>query len=96
MGRQMATGHHGMKQSTFALLLLMSLAYGTYGVSLFSHDFTRDDEPIILDNDLLRNWSTLPTLMMTGYWQASRGNGSPVHEYRPFLMLSYFMNEHTF
>ncbi len=74
----------------------MGLAYGTYGISLASHEFLGDDESIILHNDLLRNASTLPNLMTTGYWQNTVGVTAHVYEYRPMVMLSYFLNEHLF
>jgi Flp pilus assembly protein TadD len=60
--------------------------------SLFATGFIRDDFYIIAENSLLRSWSSLPTLLSSGYWEGALGAGAPVQEYRPALMLSFFLN----
>lgn len=73
-------------------LLPAALAAVTFAPSVFARAFIRDDAYIVAENALLRAWSSLPTLLSTGYWEGAMGAGAPVQEYRPALMLSFFLN----
>ncbi len=84
---------HSLKRVTWtgilSLVLLTGIVYSnTLGVSAF----IRDDCYIIEANPFLGRWSALPRLLTTGYWEASMGSAAPVKEYRPALMLTYFLN----
>jgi Flp pilus assembly protein TadD len=73
-------------------LLLFALAALVYANTLLATGFIRDDQYIILGNTLIRHWSLLPKLLANGYWEGALGASAPVQEYRPVLMLTYFLN----
>ncbi|MBI5630445.1 MAG: tetratricopeptide repeat protein [Elusimicrobia bacterium] len=71
---------------------LAALAAAAFSPSLCARGFIRDDWYIIAENALLRGWRLLPRLLSMGYWEGALGAAAPVQEYRPVLMLSYFLN----
>lgn len=73
-----------------ALLALLGLL--VYAGGARATGFIRDDYYVIHGGALLARWHFLPKLLSTGYWQSALGAGAPVAEYRPLLMLSYFLN----
>lgn len=81
-------------KSHYRYLLIFPIVLSIFYLpTLRQANFVWDDLPIIEKNLLMRQWAGLPTLLTTGYWQGTQGSGSPVHEYRPALMLSYFLTE---
>jgi len=58
--------------------------------------FLRDDRYVVAENPLLRSWHSVPALLTTGYWEGPMGAEAPVQEYRPVLMLTYFLTARTF
>lgn len=73
-----------------AIILACVAAYaGTLG----TREFIQDDQGIVGENPLLRRGlRSVPELLTTGYWEAVRGESTPVQEYRPVLMLSYLFH----
>ncbi len=67
------------------LVLLTAITY----VGTLSYEFVWDDNWLIVNNPLLREWSRLPALLVSDFW-----NGEPALErsyYRPLVSLSYFL-----
>lgn len=81
-----------MRSERPAAGLLALLGLAVYAGAWRATGFIRDDRYIILGNGLLSAWRWLPRLLTTGYWESALGTGAPVAEYRPLLMLSYFLN----
>lgn len=82
--------------SRLSVGLIVLLAVGAYAGTLFSTELVSDDGPIIEQNALLRSWSSVPKLLTTGYWDSVHGPDAPVQEYRPLLMLGYFLTYQAF
>lgn len=77
-----------------ALIALACLA--AYGPSLGTTEFFHDDQALIAENPLLRGGlRAAPRLLLTGYWEAVRGQAATVQEYRPVLMLSFLAQAMT-
>lgn len=75
---------------------IAGMCVATYHGTLKTRDFMQDDQWIVADNPLLRGgWNTLLRLVGTGYWEAVRGDAATVQEYRPLLMLSFFLHRIT-
>ena len=84
-------GSNPPPSAIFPFLLLGALAVLAFINAVPARDFIRDDRYVIAENPLLRSWSSLPKLLSTGYWEGPMGSEAPVQEYRPALMLSYFL-----
>ncbi len=74
------------------LILPVIISFAIYARTIASTDFIRDDAYIIASNGLLGSVRLLPRLLSTGYWEGAMGSVAPVQEYRPALMLSFFLN----
>src|SRR5258706_6444400 len=72
---------------------LAVLALAVYQPFLSSPAFVWDDLPIIVENALMRSWRSLPRLLSNGYWEGAIGFGASVQEFRPVVLLSYFLTE---
>lgn len=73
-----------------ALPSLVALA--CFAPALIASDFIRDDVYFIERNPLLGSLRGLAELWTTGYCEAVYGAAALVSEYRPVLMLSYFLD----
>lgn len=76
--------------------LLGLFAALAFAPTLSASGFIRDDAFIVAGNALLRGWRLLPRLLAAGYWEGPSGAAAPVAEYRPVVMLSYFLNRAVF
>ena len=84
------------KNSIYSYCAVAALAAFVYANTLFATGFIWDDQYIIVQNVLLRRWSSLPLLLASGYWEGAVGYGASVQEYRPVLMLTYFLTRQCF
>jgi tetratricopeptide (TPR) repeat protein len=71
-------------------------AAATFGVSLFSRGWPRDDRWLILEHPLLRaGWPAARELLLSGYVQPLMGAQTPIHEWRPVLSLTFLLQRLT-
>ncbi len=81
----------------FFWTLLFLLSFSAFLPSLATKDFFYDDQPLVGHNPVLNGgWSSFSQLFETGYWEAVKGRTASVSEYRPFLMATFFLEEHSF
>lgn len=79
-----------------AIVAIVAACALPYLGTLRAADFIQDDRVIVAGNALLAgSWSSLGKLLTTGYWEAVWGEGAAVQEYRPVLMLSFFLHRVT-
>ena len=82
---------------SFFWALLFLLSFSAFLPSLGARDFFYDDQPLVGNNPVLeQGWNSFPQLFNTGYWEAVKGRTASVSEYRPFLMATFFLEEHFF
>lgn len=76
---------------------LAAAAILAWAASLASVELYHDDRFLIAENPLLqRGLSAIAPLLTTGYVESVIGGFSPIHEYRPVLLLSYWIQTAVF
>lgn len=79
-----------MRSTAGALGLLAVLSLLVFANAL-PNGFAVDDEPLIVDNPLIRSLAGLPRLFATGYWAGTLGtHGADL--YRPLVTASFALN----
>jgi protein O-mannosyl-transferase len=74
----------------------LALAAAAYVPLLAFKELFHDDSAIISGSFLLHDgWRGLWGLATTGYWEAVQGPAATVHYYRPFLLLSFWLQVMT-
>ncbi len=74
------------RKKYFVVLIFLAAVFVSYGSTL-TGTFIWDDNPLILDNPLVKNTSTLHKIFTTELY-----DGSGVNYYRPILTLSFALN----
>lgn len=77
-----------------ALALLAAAVLAAWGGSLLLDAWIRDDRWLLLENSPLRAGALGP-LLLGGYWEPAFGEGTPIHQWRPALNLSFLVQVAT-
>ncbi|MCX5886498.1 MAG: tetratricopeptide repeat protein [Proteobacteria bacterium] len=80
----------GRRRHAVALCLILVIAAGVYANSL-KGEFIWDDKDLILDNQYIKSWSSLPVVLTKDFFYSSQDTGK-IGYYRPLITLSYMLD----
>src|SRR5262245_989868 len=93
--------HHRFPRAWLFYASLVILIIASYANSL-SNGFAYDDRKVILDNELIRDISNVPLLLISDYWAVAPDEAGPAKSdvrsdvssglYRPLVIASYALN----